>query len=273
MKYIIFILLFVCNLLAYNHDLWNTEPKIGMKEYEAFTTSYFTTYSQMYYKTTNYWMVPLWVSYQIKGTTNKIPNYPRPANWTTDEQMFRMKMAPIDDAYKNSGYDRGHLCMKEIASRISSNADRETHTMLNAVPQLHKMNAGVWLDLEKRTMDWADTYGDVWVICGPVFSNMKPTKYIGTDKTGKIAVPDWCYKIVIKTNPGLEALPFLISATYTNNGPYDLSKFKVSIAKIEQMTGLTFLANTSINKTNTQTNIWKWNKKEQHEKDYQEEAR
>jgi len=82
--------------------------------------------------------------------------------------------------------------MKQHAWRLGENADWNTHTMLNAVPQKRQFNAGIWLDLEYRSAELADTLGEVWIIAGPVFYSGEPKLWIGEVDKGEvlIAVPD-----------------------------------------------------------------------------------
>jgi DNA/RNA endonuclease G (NUC1) len=49
-------------------------------------------------------------------------------------------------------------------------ADRETHTVLNACPQMQRMNGGIWLAIEYLTGRWANEQGAVWIVTGPVFT-------------------------------------------------------------------------------------------------------
>ena len=160
--------------------------------------------------------------------------------------------------YLNSHYDRGHMCMKEIGSRMGADADLHTHSMLNAVPQTHELNAGIWLDLEKHTMQWADRYGSVWVICGPAFSNQRPTRWIGDARSGRIAVPDLCWKIIIRTNAGLSVLAFQYPnvTTMPKAGPYRHEPYAVSLATIEKETGLTFLKGQPVDHGKTIETLW-----------------
>lgn len=240
----------------YNHDYWDVQPKSYVVDYEAFRTSFFYTNDFRRYKTEFSWNVPLWVSYQIKAYPGRPARYPRPNSWFTDTNLVARHLATTEKPYFNSGYDRGHMCMKEAASRIGTNADRQTHTMLNALPQLHSFNAGIWLELEIKTMKWADKFGDVWVICGPVFSNALPNKFIGSKLSGAIAVPDMCYKIVIKTNGGLDVLAFMYPNTTNYKKPFIHTNYSVSISEIENMTGLSFMSTTTWNKQSNNTKLW-----------------
>jgi endonuclease G, mitochondrial len=101
--------------------------------------------------------------------------------------------------------------MKQIAWRLGTNADWNTHTTLNACPQLHRFNAGIWLDMEKLTQKWADKYKKVWVICGPVIYRDRHIKYIGDAGEKRIPVPHAFFKIVIrKYKDRLNVLAFLL---------------------------------------------------------------
>lgn len=81
--------------------------------------------------------------------------------------------------------------MKYHAERIGPEAGRETHTLLNAVPQRAQFNSGIWLDLECQTGAWANEFGVVWVVAGPVFYEDGPKAWIGEREKGEqlAAVP------------------------------------------------------------------------------------
>ena len=235
---------------AYEHDKWDTEPKDIVKEFDAFTLSFDGNDDDDGDGTPDLRRVPEWVAYEIKHYDGDVPNYRRPA-WFTDDALFNDKIAPKDASYSGSGrtWNRGHMCMKNHAARISANADHNTHTLLNVVPQAALLNQQIWLDLEKKTADWADIYGKVWIICGPIFNDEKPTNWIGKGSALKVAIPDSCYKIVIRESktPGK---PHVLAFIYPNTnstsilpkkGPFDHRKFEVTVDDIEEATGLDFL--------------------------------
>jgi DNA/RNA endonuclease G (NUC1) len=60
------------------------------------------------------------------------------------------------------------------------------------------MNQHIWEDLERKVDHWADAYGKVWVICGPIINAKKPGKWIGEKGEVPVAVPDGFFKLVIK---------------------------------------------------------------------------
>ncbi len=221
-------------------------PKNGdiVRNFEAFTTSMDGKDDDNGDGAPDVWGVPEWVAYEIKRLADPPRKAPkRPSPWITDTALYRDRIAPNDDSYRNSGYDRGHMCQKLIAYRLGEDADWNTHTVLNAAPQLHEFNDGIWGDLEERAADWADRYGQVWVICGPIFTNKKPSKWIGDEGEVRVAVPDAFFKIVVrKRESSIEVLAFLYPhKNLGSKGPFDHRPYIVSVDTVEARTGLDFL--------------------------------
>jgi endonuclease G, mitochondrial len=139
-----------------------------------------------------------------------------------------------------------------------ANADWNTHTTINASPQLHKFNAAIWLDMEVKTQKWADNYGQIWIICGPAYRNKKPTKWIGDEDEQKVAIPDFFWKIIIKEDGDkLETMALMyphkeIEKTSKISGKkYSHHSYLVSIDSIENMTGIDFFTDLDDNTENS----------------------
>ena len=114
--------------------------------------------------------IPEWVAQHIKRTDETcLDTGSRPSKWLTDKDLFHSGVAPDDDSYKNSEFDRGHMAAKLLAARISEAAEWNTHTVLNAVPQRPRFNQQIWRELENLTGAWAQIYGEIWVIQVPEF--------------------------------------------------------------------------------------------------------
>ena len=45
---------------------------------------------------------------------------------------------------------------------------------------------------------WAQTYGQIWVIQGSVFSDLETLSWIGDESEREIAVPDAAFKVVMR---------------------------------------------------------------------------
>lgn len=230
----------------YQHERWGTQPRDIVREFRAYTVSFDSQDDNDGDGAGEAWGIPEWVAYEIKqhpDPPRKGPERPRP--WITDEGLHEQEIAPDDASYTGSTYDRGHMCQKLIAFRLGLSADWNTHTVLNACPQEPDLNRGIWLDLEKKTAEWADEHGAVWVVCGPVFLGRKPRHWIGDEGEVPVAVLDAFFKVVVKgsADPDHPDVPAFLYPhhRYRKGGPYDHKPFLVSVNYIEALTGLDFL--------------------------------
>jgi endonuclease G len=134
--------------------------------------------------------------------------------------------------YKNSGYDRGHLCPAGDR-RFSETAYNETFYTSNISPMKRDFNAGIWNRLEMRVRQWAKKYDSVYVITGGVLRKGLPS--IGYES---VTVPDAFYKIIVRSTPtGLNTISFLIPHQETGK---PLTDFQVSVDLLEEETGIDF---------------------------------
>lgn len=236
---------------AYEHDKWQTSKPDILRKFNAYTVSFDGNDDDNCDGRPDNLRIPEWVAYEIRKFSGKLSRSTRPS-WFTDEKLFTQGIAPRDESYNGEAttWNRGHMCRKEHAARISKDADYNTHSLLNAVPQADLLNKGIWLDLEDKTAEWADRYERVWIICGSVFATKNtPTKWIGGKKELKVAVPDYCFKIVVRQS-ATAGKPEVLAFEYPNTNsknvlrrkkPFDHSKFQVTVDKIEKDTGLDFL--------------------------------
>lgn len=134
--------------------------------------------------------------------------------------------------YKNSGYDRGHLCPAGDR-RYSLQAYNETFLTSNISPQDHDFNSGVWNRLEIQTRRWAKKYGTLFIVTAGVLHSNLPT--IGSEA---VSVPQFFYKIIYrKQGDKHHALAFKIPHR-ASNAP--LGSFLTSIDELEQLTQIDF---------------------------------
>jgi endonuclease G len=135
-------------------------------------------------------------------------------------------------SYKNSGYDRGHLCPAGDR-RFSFNAYAETFLTSNISPQNRDLNGGIWNKLEQQFRFWAKKYDGVYIVTGGVLKEGLPT--IGLEK---VSVPEQFYKIVLDASDGTyKVLAFLIPNKPTNKSFYD---YVVTVDSVETVTGIDF---------------------------------
>jgi len=231
--------------------------------------------------------IPIWVAYHLqkygyKEQKNFVAsvNFTRPNPWYRS-QTFDIERAifgfkrKLHDSYSGSGYDRGHMAMRSHMSRVSSEAGCNSHRFENALPQIPKLNRGIWLNLEYTSGALANKYGNIWVVSGPVLSN--EPKYIGkiSKRETPVAVPDSIFKVIFIENEEdtVEYVAFIFPNIFQKeykNGQcykdkvYSLQKFRVNLEELESRTNLRFLENqvqgnylSSLSKITQANIVWK----------------
>ncbi len=170
-----------------------------------------------------------WVAYTLTNKDILKTNFKRP--YFYEDPKVKTKSAHWK-SYKNSGYDRGHLC--PAGDRKSSkDLYDETFYTSNISPQKHDFNSGIWNKLEQKTRYWAKKYNHLYVITGGVLE--ENLKTIGKDK---VSVPKFFYKILLDyTKPEIKVISFLIPHKESKKPLYH---FVVSIDEIEKKTGIDF---------------------------------
>lgn len=170
-----------------------------------------------------------WVAYELKKEHLSNRNFDRP--------YFEIDKAVKSGAaswknYKNSGYDRGHLCPAGDRG-YSQEAHAETFLTSNITPQTHEFNSGIWNTLEQKIRYWSSRYDGVFVVTGGVLKG--DMKTIGTEN---VAVPNHFYKVVMDYNGGNpKVLAFLLPH---NNTTRPLYEFVVTVDEVEEITGIDF---------------------------------
>lgn len=135
--------------------------------------------------------VSLWVAYPLNSKL--IGTGSRGEEWEPDP-MVDSSLQPV--LYKGfaygSGYDRGHQIPS--ADRLNSDANKQTFTFINATPQLHDFNGGVWAELEKRVRTWAKHSDTLYVVTGVI-----PGKEYIKDNIGQpVNIPSAYYKVFLR---------------------------------------------------------------------------
>ncbi len=170
-----------------------------------------------------------WVAYELKKEHLSDNDFKRP--YFEKDKKVRSSSADWRN-YKNSGYDRGHLCPAGDR-KFSYEAFEETFLTSNVTPQNHEFNSGIWNKLEQKVRYWARSYDSVYVVTGGVLSqNLKSIGYEA------VTVPKYFYKVILKggsKNPKMIA--FLMPHQDSNAA---LKEFVVPADKIEQLTGIDF---------------------------------
>lgn len=172
-----------------------------------------------------------WVAYELKKEHLSNTNFDRP--YFEIDKAIKTGAASWRN-YKNSGYDRGHLCPAGDR-RYSREAYDETFLTSNISPQEHDFNSGIWNTLEQKVRYWASKYDGVFVITGGVLKG--DLKTIGSEE---VAVPNQFYKVILDYNSGNpKVLAFLLPH---KNSSQPLYEFVVSVDEVELLTGIDFFS-------------------------------
>lgn len=91
-----------------------------------------------------------------------------------------------------SGYDRGHQIPS--ADRLDYKLNRSTFVYINATPQLHDFNGGIWAELEKVVRTWAKRSDTLYVVTGVIPGE----NYISDNDGRPVNIPKAYWKAVLR---------------------------------------------------------------------------
>ena len=193
------------------------------------------------------------MAYELKKSDLTKNEFERP--YFIEDKKVKTKSADWRN-YKNSGYDRGHLCPAGDR-RMSFEAYNETFLTSNISPQDHDFNAGIWNRLEQKVRYWAEKYDGVYIVTGGVLK--ENLKTIGDEN---VSVPNKFYKIIVDASGGnYKAVAFLIPNKPSSESFYE---YAVSIDEIEARTEIDFfpqLPDSIENKLEQMVDLKAWGRK------------
>ena len=166
---------------------------------------------------------PLWVAEALTPSrlSQKIP---REDSFHEETRVKAEHRALLSD-YRASGYDRGHMAPN--ADMPNKEAQFDSFSLANMVPQAPKNNQQVWRELEEATRAIATRQKqDVYVVTGPVFADKK-LKTIGKG----VIVPTAVFKALYLPKTGAAG------AYYAPNDNSQQVKI-VSICYLEEQLGI-----------------------------------
>lgn len=167
--------------------------------------------------------------------------------------------ASLDEAaqpilYRGFGYkgkyDRGHQIPS--ADRLEAKANAETFVFINATPQDHDFNAGVWTDLERLVRSWAKRSDTLYVVTGIIPGN----EWVKDNAGNPMNVPEAYYKTVLRRNTGKDGitrwsvcsilLPHTTKSFPEDNWPQRIKYLRIyslTTEKLERLTSESFFPN------------------------------
>ena len=160
----------------------------------------------------------------------------------------------LSDWTRDYNMSHGHMCPAGD-NKWDKVAMNQSFLLTNMCPQDEKLNGGGWKKLEEKCRTWANQYGGIYIVAGPIF-NEPITRTLGE---GKIAVPDAFFKVVLS----LEGTPKAIGFLYKNDSSsQSIRDCACSVDSIEELTGLDFfysLPDDIENIVESDSNLSKWN--------------
>ena len=190
-------------------------------------------YSVSYNKLTRQ---PNWVMWQLTGE-HVIPKKDGIWNEYRDDIELPSEIRSTLDDYASSGYDRGHMCPGGDCNWDDIGRD-ETYVLSNMCPQNPNLNRGDWKEIEMACRKWAKQYGNIYIVCGPIFLKSQQHERIGPNQ---IPVPEAFYKVVLCSE---SLTPKGIGFICRNTDGNRKKDFYVnSIRQVERVTGYRFFPN------------------------------
>ncbi len=172
---------------------------------------------------------PLWSAEHLtrEGLSSKSE---RSNDFHTEDRLLPDERAELND-YARSGYDRGH--MAPSADMPNAQAQHESFTLANMIPQVPANNRGIWARIEGTTRTLAKDRGEIYVVTGVVFIGSNIQR-IG----GRVLIPTKIYKAIYDPSSGFAGV-YIVDNAEGNN-------YKViSISELEQLAGITLFPKLS----------------------------
>lgn len=178
-------------------------------------------------------LIPDWVAYELTADETGGSHSREGIDFRMDPDLKGCTQAMRED-YSGSGWSKGHL-MPAADAAFSSSTMSETFYFTNICPQNETLNAGDWQYLEKRVRNWANRYGSVWVVTGPIVGENR----YGTIGDRDVVVPDSFYKALLiqKKNGSYSAIAFVMD---NDEDRYYLKDCSMTINDLEALTGFDF---------------------------------
>lgn len=186
-------------------------------------------------------------------------------NETLDEQSrdaYVKTFSRLFEIRHSGDYDDFVYCDKALIDEMCPAGDNkwdakamsESFLFTNVCPQDRSLNSGLWNRVEMDCRKWAKEYGDIYIVCGPVFLN-REHETIGSNE---VFVPEAFFKVILCLNGTPKAIGFVIN---NNAGSKKKNQYVNSVDDVERITGIDFfpaLPDDIENKLESYANLNDW---------------
>jgi endonuclease G len=203
------------------HFFQKTAPEITRKSLQSNTVALcFEAFAVLHSGVSR---TPLWsAEYLTRDSLKAARDIPRADSFHAEPALPPGQGAELAD-YVRSGFDRGH--MAPAADMPTTQAQHESFSLANVVPQNRKNNQILWSAIEGATRHLTNLRGELYVITGPVFEGEKVDRI-----NSRVLVPTHVFKAVLDPAT-LEAAAWL--APNNDSGEYQVT----SIDSLERRIG------------------------------------
>lgn len=179
---------------------------------------------------------PNWVMWKLTGE-HVMPKKDGVWNEYREDLELPAEIRSTLEDYASSGYDRGHMCPGGDCNWDDEGRD-ETFLLSNMCPQNPNLNRGDWKEIEFACRKWAQLYGNIYIVCGPIFLKSRQHERIGPNQ---IPVPEAFFKVVLCAEPSTPRGIGFICRNTDGNRKKDF--YVNSIRQVERVTGYKFFPN------------------------------
>ncbi|MBR8705634.1 DNA/RNA non-specific endonuclease [Bacteroides pyogenes] len=138
----------------------------------------------------------------------------------------------ISDWTRDYNMSHGHMCPAGD-NKWDKVAMNQSFLLTNMCPQDEKLNGGGWKKLEEKCRTWANKFGAIYIVAGPIY-NEPIARFLGELKIG---VPDAFFKVVLCLRETPKAIGFI----YKNDSSSQAMKeCACSVDYVEEITGFDF---------------------------------
>lgn len=228
-------------------------PKIISKEIPSMILkrySYTTSYND---KT----RTPNWVGWVLTSDHTDGDYARKGHSFVEDLDVPLPRAIPNDIKESVCGYQRGHMCPAGD-NKWSFEAQRDAFLMTNICPQNGNLNQYDWRYLEEQCREWANKYGKIYIVSGPIYYSKSYT----TVGEHEVAVPDAFFKVVLTVSLTQNEQPKAIGFVYQNIAQrHKMEHYVCSVDEIEKITGFDFfyqLDDSIENVIEANSNLQEW---------------